>query len=69
MSNKTNACRKLDSLHIKYTLHEYDGMRSIWTLIPLRTRLVFLLTSFTRPLCLGEIRPALLRPAFREIRS
>ncbi|WP_336785392.1 Cys-tRNA(Pro) deacylase [Paenibacillus sp. MMO-177] len=24
MSNKTNACRKLDSLHIKYTLHEYE---------------------------------------------
>ncbi|ACT04136.1 Cys-tRNA(Pro) deacylase [Paenibacillus sp. JDR-2] len=24
MSNKTNACRKLDALHIKYTLHEYE---------------------------------------------
>lgn len=24
MSSKTNACRKLDSLHIKYTLHEYE---------------------------------------------
>lgn len=24
MSIKTNACRILDSLHIKYTLHEYD---------------------------------------------
>lgn len=69
MSNKTNACRILDSLHIAYSLHEYEWEEDQLDATTVAAKVGLKPSQLYKTLILKGTKRVYLQPAFPVIRN